>query len=146
MSILQEGFQQLRVPPSWQVIKLDEHRYYRQVCGKYNLKSMDYLLLDPEWGLYLVEIKDYDDINLTREKKEELAVTLNQKAEDTKLLVRSVAHMHMRKAYYRWLWRVSYLRGLLPTRSRVWLQAAEMIKEGRYTILYDVRHRGGSID
>jgi hypothetical protein len=142
MPVLREGDQEIQIPSTWQVVKLDEHPYYRQASGKYSLKSMDYLILDPTWGVYLVELKDYDDISLNAADKEELATTLDQKAADTKTLIRSIAHMHMRKPYYRWLWAVPLLRSLLPQRSTVWLEAAEMIEAGKCITLYDVRHHG----
>ena len=53
-----EGRQEIRFPKTWQVIKVDDHPFYRQVSGQ-GLKSVDFLALDPDWGLYFIELKDY---------------------------------------------------------------------------------------
>lgn len=143
MTDYSEGDQLLSVPSGWTVIKMDEHPYYQYVSGK-GYKSVDFMLIDPAWGLVLLEIKDYGDKSLSPETKSKLRVSLEKKHSDSIKLILAIDKMHRRKWYYRLLIKISREYSLLPKRSRSWLIAADMIRAGRYHCINEVQHGGFS--
>lgn len=140
--IHREGDQLVGLDPDWIAVKLDTHPYYRRARGKYSLKSVDYMILHDDLGLYLIELKDYDDTSLTDDDKSSLQDALDQKVEDSMTLIHSVERFLLSKWYYSWLWRYPWLRWVIPHRSSLWLRAATMIRQDRYVALADVRHHG----
>ena len=131
-----EGRQEIRFPKTWQVIKVDDHPFYRQVSGQ-GLKSVDFLALDPDWGLYFIELKDYRH-RLSPEEKVDLEGVFEEKLEDSKRLIRSIYAMLYKKWYYRLCLRYQWLYPLVPNRSKVWIEAYACIKSGRILYLVDV--------
>lgn len=132
----EEGSQKILFPSTWQVVKVDQHPYYRQVSGQ-GLKSVDFLALDPEWGLYFIELKDYRH-QLSVEEKADLQEVFEEKLEDSKLLIRSVYAMLHKKWYYKICLRYEWLYRLVPKRSKFWIEAYAYVLSGCYTCLVDV--------
>ena len=134
--VWEEGSQEIQFPSTWQVVKVDDHPFYRQVSGQ-GLKSVDFLALDPDWGLYFIELKDYRH-RLSPEEKVDLEGVFEEKWEDSKLLIRSVYAMLYKKWYYRICLRYECLYRLVPKRSKFWIEAFACMQAGRMLYLVEV--------
>lgn len=130
-----EGTQKVTFPLDWEVIKLDAHPYYKKVSG-HNLKSMDFMAIHEDWGLVLIELKDY-----IRGSKppDDLDDVIEKKAADSVRLIRAVQR-HLDKQWYyklffKWLkWKWAY-----PGEWDIWLKANVCIDEGRIIKIADIR-------
>lgn len=132
-----EGSQEIIFSSDWTVIKVDEHPYYRSVSGR-GLKSVDFFALHPEWGLALIELKDYSSNGKISNTTDELHKALIKKEEDSIRLIRIIYKMYNRKWYYRLLLSVKGFQWLIPKRTRVWVNAWNMVQAGRYFYLADI--------
>lgn len=84
---------------NYYVIKLDESRYYRHLSGR-GLKCVDFLVVEPKEGLFLIECKDYTQYGGTAIPSN-LEVVFEQKTKDSKQFVRVVYKYLRRKLYFR---------------------------------------------
>lgn len=132
----QEGEQALQFGQGWRVLKVDEHPYYRYISGQ-GLKAVDYMALHPDWGLYLIELKDYRQ-PLTDEQRAALEVVLMAKVNDTKTLIRSVVSRYRKTWRYRYLIPRRHLHWIIPARSRIWIDAYDLIVQNRCVGLSDI--------
>ena len=110
----------------WDVIKLDEHRYYRRVSGM-GFNGVDFLAVHPDFGLVLIEMKNYEKGAASISK--ELDVKMMRKREDTLRLINIVIKYYQRQTYFRVLnaLRLTYF---FPQEWKIWLQAKRHMDNG----------------
>src|SRR5262245_28843529 len=87
MISLEEGFLIFEFGERWNILKLDEHRDYRERIGKVEgTKAIDFLGILDDQELYFIEIKDFRDHRIeTRGRllSGELAIEVAQKVRDS---------------------------------------------------------------
>lgn len=125
MTHFEEGYLAFDFGPRWQVIKLDEHRDYRERIEKLTgTKSVDFLGIFDHRELYLIEVKDFRrDRIATKERLSsgDLATELAQKVRDSLACIISANHTSSRPEEWR-----PYARLLCHTKRRIkvvlWLE------------------------
>lgn len=130
-----EGQQYVQFPSSWQCIKLDEHRYYKRISGR-GIKCVDYLAIDPNWGLYLIELKDYPQKAKVPFKEEHQTTLLAKKAGSIKL-IKTVNAALRRQWYYRLIFLRLKIYRICPDEWQVWYMAEKCIDERRLVVVGD---------
>lgn len=130
-----EGQQSVGFPSSWYGIKLDEHRYYKRISG-HGIKCVDYLIIDPDWGLYLIELKDYPKgVKVPLPKQHH--TTLLAKREGSIKLIKAVNKAFRRQWYFRMVFLKLKLYSLCPSEWLIWHHAEECLIENRITVIGD---------
>lgn len=129
-----EGFQQIIFDAGWDIVKIDQHRYYNHVKGQ-GLKACDFIAYHRDWGLVLIELKDYSK---TDELPTDLPLLLSRKYEDTLRLIRAIHVMLMRKWYIRFFASKAMLFKLLPNSVSKWIYYNRAIESGEVLLLNDV--------
>ncbi|NNE29048.1 MAG: hypothetical protein HKN16_05405, partial [Saprospiraceae bacterium] len=61
--IFSESGLQFQFSNDWTVIKYDDHKFFRYLSGE-GLKGVDFLGFTSEGGLFLMEVKNYRNVNL----------------------------------------------------------------------------------
>ena len=117
------------------VLKLDDHRYYKYVSGL-GFKGVDFMLIDPIGGLFLIELKNYIDCS-SQPSDEESASIFYQKCEDTLHLLEIIYAYYMKKWWVRVLVLRCKLRFLLHREDKIWIDAYSLYKEGKVVLLGD---------
>lgn len=133
-----EGQQQVTFPSGWQCIKLDDHRYYKRISGK-GIKCVDFLAIDPNWGLYLIELKNYPKLAKIPSVKSSHSTLLNKKAGSIKL-IRTVNAAFKRQWYYRVVFLKLKIYRLCPAEWHIWHLAEQYIDQNRLVVLGDFCH------
>jgi len=60
MTRIEEGYLAFEFGERWRVLKLDEHRYYREHIGKIDeTKAVDFVGIFDDKKLYFIEVKDF---------------------------------------------------------------------------------------
>ncbi len=113
-------------------VKLDEHRFYSYISGR-GFKSVDFLVIDPEIGLVLVELKNFEKAKIMPSKSD-LAQVFYEKCEDTLHLLEIINSYYKRKWWYKALGR-SYLINFLTSEIRFWHDAFELYESGKVILL-----------
>lgn len=105
MRRFKEGYLAFDFGPRWQVIKLDEHRHYRERLDKVTgTKAVDFIAIFDQKELYLIEVKDFrrDRIaNKERLSSGALAIELAQKVRDSLACIISANHTSSRPEEWR---------------------------------------------
>jgi len=130
-----EGQQRISFPQTWQIIKLDEHKYYKRISGL-GVKAVDFLAIDPDWGLYLIELKDYPapaHIPTPEAQDKMLAEKLNGSIK----LIKTANAALRRQWYYRYIFIKLKIYRWCPIEWQIWQKAEQYLKEGRYAIIGD---------
>lgn len=115
----------------WQVVKLDEHRYYKTLSGR-GFKGVDFLAFHKQEGLYLIELKNYSDTN--SDIPENLIDVMVEKQEDTLLLLTIINKYYCRQWSYRLIHFLGW-RKLYKVEWLLWTDMYAAIESGRYTFL-----------
>lgn len=131
----QEARQFVRFPDNWRVIRLDQHRYYQRISGK-GLKAVDFIAVDDDMGLILIELKDYHTDQVPQE--DVLEHTANRKLQDSIKVIRIVYQALYRQWYFRWIFLKWKWYRLCPEEWLVWRDAMSCIEEGNYLLLMDI--------
>ena len=129
-----EGFQQIHFDPTWDVVKIDKHRYYNHVKGQ-GLKACDFIAYHRDWGLVLIELKDYSK---TDKLPSDLQLLLNRKYEDTLRLIQAIHGMLMRKWHIRFFASKAIFFRFLPSSVTKWICYNRAIESGKVLVLNDV--------
>lgn len=136
INIQREGNQSIAFPSSWGVIKLDGHKYYRRISGL-GIKAVDYIAVDAEWGLYLIELKDYSRHN-THLDPIALNLQLAQKKEGSIKVIKVINEALKRQLYYRIIFiRCKWYR-LCPDEWLILYHAQKMIAQNKVYMLADI--------
>lgn len=130
-----EGQQQVIFPSGWQCIKLDNHRYYKRISGK-GIKCVDFLAVDPNWGLYLIELKDYPKEAQIPSIDSNHNTLLAKKAGSIKL-IQTVNAALKRQWYYRVIYLKLKIYRLCPAEWHTWHLAEQCIEDNRFLVLGD---------
>lgn len=96
------------------------------------------MILDPTWGLYLVELKDYA-LRDTPVDSAALSTILEAKRNDSIQIIRVINKALRRQWYYRWIFLRLRWYHLCPSEWRTWHNAYICIEEGRVLFIGDVR-------
>lgn len=87
MPHIEEGFLAFDFSDSWRILKLDEHRDYRERIARLEgTKAVDFLSILDEQELYLIEVKDFRGHKIeTRDRllTGELSIEVAQKVRDS---------------------------------------------------------------
>ncbi len=130
-----EGRQKISFPSTWHCIKLDQHRYYKRISGR-GIQCVDFLAVDPTWGLFLVEIKDYTQ-NANIPSIETHHNTLLTKKAGSIKLIHTVNAALRRQWYYRIIFlRLKWYR-YCPAEWKTWHLAEEFIHENKVVVFGD---------
>lgn len=134
-----EGSQNVFFDQFDRVIKLDQHRFYRYVSGR-GFKGVDFLVLNPEIGIVLIELKNY--INGHHPIEKEIASTFYQKCEDTLHLIEIVYKYYQKKWWIKILVNTFRFTFLLSKEDKFWIDAYQEYQVGRVLLLgnIDVEH------
>jgi len=130
-----EGRQQVSFPYNWWVIKLDGHRYYKHISGM-GIKCVDYLAIDPEWGLYLLELKDYPS-KATIPSTDQHEHMLQLKLKGSLKLIKTVNAALRRQWYYRLIFLRLGIYRWCPQEWQTWKLAQDFVIEKKYLIIGD---------
>lgn len=107
--IFQESGFSFEFPPSWIVLKYDEHRFYKYLSGD-GFKGVDFLCLNPNGELHFLEVKNYlnlfiaDGIHPSAEIRSNPIVYVDtywKKYLDSLHLIKLVHKYYLRKRWYR---------------------------------------------
>ena len=134
-----ENKQIIQFGEDWGIIKLDEHRYYKRISGM-GVKCVDFMALHADWGLFLIEIKDYtiyDDSELP--SKEMLQNILASKKSGSIRLIKIVNQALQRKWYYRWIFQRLKWYKYCPREWIVWDNALTCVLENRITMIAEMK-------
>lgn len=132
--IFTESDQTVSFPSDWWVIKLDEHRYYRRLSGQ-GLKAVDFLALHDDFGLMLIELKNYHG----RPVPADLGLTMEEKSADTARLIHIVNRYLQRKLYYRIFFSWLKWYRICDREWIFWYKAQQQIEKGNTVKLLDVQ-------
>lgn len=130
-----EGHQLISFPNEWMIIKLDGHKYYKRISGL-GVKAVDFIALDPDWGLYLIELKDYPT-TATIPNYEAHGEMLNSKLKGSIRVIRTVNAALRRQWYYRLIFLRLGIHRWCPNEWRIWKLAEECIENERFVIIGD---------
>lgn len=124
-----EGFQEIVFPDEWDTIKLDDHPYYRKISGR-GLKSVDFMAIHEDWGLMLIEIKDYSHRGIPPDDIQDI---LDEKYHDSIRLIRAVHRYISKNWYYKLCYQWMNIRLLHLKEWDIWLKAYDHVKMERVT-------------
>ena len=133
-NIFTESDQSVVFPANWWVIALDKHRYYQRVSGQ-GLKAVDFLAIDDDFGLVMIELKNYRGEPVPAD----LSATLEQKCLDTERLIRIVNKYLDRKLYYRIFYKWLHWHYVCDREWVFWERAADCIRQHRVLRLCDIQ-------
>ncbi len=104
MSRFAEGSLEFDFGNKWRVVKLDEHRDYRDRIGKLeSTKAVDFLGILDEQELYLIEVKDFRGHRIEtkdRLSKGELPIEVAQKVRDSLACIVGAYHTSSEPEYW----------------------------------------------
>lgn len=133
-NIFTESGQKINFPSDWWVVKLDEHRYYQRLSGQ-GLKAVDFLALHEDYGLILIELKNYRGATIPSG----LTETMEEKCTDTARIISVINRYLMRKLFYRiFFLRLKWYR-VCDREWTFWAQAQECLDKDRVLRLLDVQ-------
>ncbi len=115
----------------WDVIKFDEHRYYRIVSGL-GLRGVDFIAVHPIFGLALIEMKNYTKGK--RSISNDLEAKMLAKRKDTIRLINIINRYYNRQIYFRILFFIGWKK-LFPDEWKIWLQAKKHLDNDNYFFL-----------
>lgn len=136
MKSFEESGYHIQFEQDWQVLKLDESRFYTYLSGR-NFKCVDFLAMHQDFGMFLIELKNYvDPKNIpTHDEIEDIILF---KSEDSLHLIEIVEKYFSRKALYRWANKYPMLFKVLPREWKFWYEVNRYYKDERVTILGDI--------
>lgn len=137
MASYTEGNQLISFPESWQILRLDQHRYYIRISGK-GLKAVDFIAIDEQFGLVLIEIKDYSTAALPKEP--DLKQIAEQKRTDSIKVIQIIYQALYRQWFFRWIFLRFGWHRLCPEEWKIWAKAKECIDSGKHLFLMDISH------
>lgn len=127
-------------PDSWTVRQFDRTTAYRSVSG-HGLKGVDFLALDADDGVWLVEVKNFrrrdEHTRMLRRDPEALARHVGTKFTDTRRLIRVMRRAMDRKWWmgiHLW-WQGLRRRGAGASHYVFWQEVARRVEYGRVTCL-----------
>ena len=112
-------------PPPWQVIAFDKHRFYQYVNG-HGLRGVDFIGVHPEFGCFLLEVKNYrlrfgdqlpDKVLQYLDNPALLALVLKGKFEDSIRLLHAVQLFLERKWWYRFACKNAWYRKIFVSKE-----------------------------
>lgn len=130
-----EGNQHITFPDEWKVIKLDGHRYYKRISGL-GIKAVDFIAIDPDWGLFFIELKDYPALADVPTHSSQHRM-LQSKLQGSIKLIKTVNKALGRQWYYRLIFLRLRIYKLCPYEWQIWKEAEECIAHDRYIIIGD---------
>lgn len=136
----EESGYQIIFDEDWQVIQLDESWFYKTVSGK-GYKSMDFLAYHKDWGIALIELKNYTRYK-AKPTKNEIEDIVLLKAEDSLHLIEIISKFYSRKKTFRLATRYRWIFKFLPSEWLFWRNIIDTYKEKRVIILGDITHSG----
>jgi len=112
----------------WEVVKLDEHRYYKNVSGR-GLSAVDFIAVHPIFGLALIEMKNYEEGQSALPN--DLDDKLMTKRNDSMRLINIIYKYYQRQWYFRILMFIGW-EYLYPDDWKIWLQAKQYLDSGNF--------------
>ena len=120
----------------WEVIKLDEHRYYKSLSGQ-GLKAVDFIAVHMEMGIAFIELKNYqqgkDSIPV------ELDKVMKEKRDDSIRIITVINKYYQRQWYFKLLSWIGW-SALFPKEWKTWIDAQKHVDRGNYFFLGIVDH------
>jgi hypothetical protein len=117
-------------PPPWQVVAFDKHRFYQYVNG-HGLRGVDFIGVHPEFGCFLMEVKNYrlrfgdhlpDKVLQYLDNPALLVQVLKGKFEDSLRLLHAVQLFLERKWWFRFACKYAWYRKLFVSKeNKFWI-------------------------
>jgi len=116
------------------VLAVDKHQYYKRVSGQ-GLKCVDFLALDEQFGLVMIELKNYNGHPIPSDLREIFAA----KVKDTKQLIRVINKYLGRQWYYKLLFKKLKWHRICPSEWKYWEKCEQLINDGKVICLLDTQ-------
>ena len=102
MKIFSESGFEFRFDKSWDIIKYDEHRFYRMLSGN-DMSGVDFAGILNQEEAYLIEVKNFSQYPVDKIDKsiEELCQELIEKGKDSIQLIEVIQKYYKRKFLYK---------------------------------------------
>ena len=124
--IFQESGWKFEFDESWQVKKFDDHRYYKTLSGR-GFKGIDFIAIQPDRHLLLIEVKNYRDQEPPSSEK--MAEIFSKKIEDSLKLINIVRAYYARSWHYRLLeWLIRRKPGFFGEKG-FWTEVIELAEQ-----------------
>lgn len=113
---------------SWNVIKYDDHRYYKSISGQ-SMSGVDFAGLKDGTDCYLIEVKNYKQYTSQTAEKDmdEFIDEISDKVKDSIQLIEVIQKFLNRKFLYRFAYR---LVRKYPVLNREWYFWTELYRTG----------------
>ena len=131
--IFNESNSIIRFHESNTVIKFDNHKFYKYLSGQ-GLKGVDFLVIDDDYGLFLIELKNFQD-KATQPGKEYLSQNFYQKCEDSLRLIEIIYKVYQRKWWVKLLVNKLKMTFLLTEDDKAWIEAYHLYRKGKVILL-----------